>query len=195
LQIVAQGKIGDWLQERATLLLSDGRTLDVDILGMIGEAQSEVPSALQFGQAAPDFSMVDATGVMRRLSDLKGEKNLLLTFFPKCFTGGCAGQLASLQRESQNFAQSDTEVWAVSVDDAKDQAAFAAELGLRFPLLPDTERKLSMLFGAAQNKSDLAARRSVLIDKNGVVRWIDRDVRTQTHGADVLAKMRELGIR
>jgi peroxiredoxin len=195
LQIVAQGKIGDRLQERATLLLSDGRTLDVDILGMIGEAQSEVPSALQFGQAAPDFSMVDATGVMRRLSDLKGEKNLLLTFFPKCFTGGCAGQLASLQRESQNFAQSDTEVWAVSVDDAKDQAAFAAELGLRFPLLPDTERKLSMLFGAAQNKSELAARRSVLIDKNGVVRWIDRDVRTQTHGADVLAKMRELGIR
>jgi len=34
----------------------------------------------------------------------------------------------------------------------------------------------------------------VLIDKTGVVRWIDRDVNVQTHGADVLAKMRELGL-
>lgn len=35
---------------------------------------------------------------------------------------------------------------------------------------------------------------TVLIDKQGIVRWIDRDVQVSTHGADVLAKMRELGI-
>jgi peroxiredoxin len=27
-------------------------------------------------------------GTVRRLADLRGQKNLLLTFFPKCFTGG-----------------------------------------------------------------------------------------------------------
>jgi peroxiredoxin Q/BCP len=194
LQIEVKGKIGDWLQERATLLLSDGRALDVDILGMIGEAQSEVPSALQVGQTAPEFSIEDAAGVVHRLSDLKGNKNLLLAFFPKCFTGGCAGQLASLQRESENFARDETEVWAVSVDDAKEQAAFAAKLGLQFPLLPDTDRQLSVLYGAAQDATDLAARQSILIDKTGVVRWIDTNVNVETHGADVLAKMRELGI-
>jgi peroxiredoxin len=195
LQIVVEGKVGDWLQERATLLLSDGRALDVDILGTIAKPNATASaSALQVGQSSPEFSTVDAAGVMRRLSDLKGKKNLLLTFFPKCFTGGCAGQLASLQRELPNFAQSETEVWAVSTDAADDQAAFAAKLGLQFPLLPDTDRKLSILYGAAQTADDLAARQSVFIDKSGVVRWIDTDVHVETHGADVLAKMREFGV-
>jgi peroxiredoxin Q/BCP len=194
LRIVVDGKVGDWLQERATLLLSDGRALDVDILGTIAKPQSQTAPALQVGQIAPEFSVLDSSGVTRRLSDLKGKKNLLLTFFPKCFTGGCAGHLASLQRELPNFTRDETEVWAVSVDPAEVQAAFAAKLGLRFPLLSDTERKLSLLYGAAQDKTDLAARQSVLIDKSGVVRWIDGDVHVEIHGADVLAKMRELGM-
>lgn len=195
LQIKVVGKVGDWLQERATLLLSDGRALDVDILGTIVKpSETASAPALQVGQAAPDFSITDASGVVRRLSDLKGKKNLLLTFFPKCFTGGCAGHLASLQRELPNFAQDDTEVWAVSVDAADYQDAFSTKLGLQFPLLPDTDRKLSILYGAAQDVADLAARQSVLIDKTGLVRWIDTDVHIETHGADVLSKMRELGI-
>jgi peroxiredoxin len=195
--VKAQGEVGSILQSAVKLTLSNGRVLEVPVFGMIVKAnagKADQTSSVRVGKPAPDFTITDAHGNPHTLSDLKGEKNLLLTFFPQCFTGGCAGQLASLQRESQNFAQSDTEVWAVSVDDAKKQTAFAAELGLQFPLLPDTERKLSMLFGAAQNKSDLAARQSVLIDKSGVVRWIDRDVHVETHGADVLAKMRELGL-
>jgi len=43
---------------------------------------------LEVGQPAPDFSLSDMNGRVRRLSDLRGQKNLLLTFFPKCFTGG-----------------------------------------------------------------------------------------------------------
>jgi peroxiredoxin len=35
---------------------------------------------------------------------------------------------------------------------------------------------------------------SVLIDKKGIVRLIDRAVQVRTHGPDVLAQMRELGM-
>jgi peroxiredoxin len=197
IDVTAKGETGAILRDAVKLTLSNGRVLEVPVFGMIVKADPEkVGQAplVQVGKPAPDFTLTDANGNPHKLSDLKGKKNLLLTFFPKCFTGGCAGHLASLQRELPNFTQSDTEVWAVSVDPAEEQAAFAAKLGLQFPLLSDTDRKLSMLYGAAQDKTDLAARQSVLVDKTGVVRWIDRDVQVETHGADVLAKMRELGI-
>lgn len=79
------------------------------------------------------------------------------------------------------------------LDPVAEQTAFAAELGLTLPLMTDTGRKLSLLYGAAQDE-DLAARMSVFIDKQGIVRLIDRDVQVKTHDADVLAKLRVLGM-
>jgi peroxiredoxin len=35
---------------------------------------------------------------------------------------------------------------------------------------------------------------SVLIDKDGIVRHIDKQVNVRSHGADVIMKMRELGM-
>ena len=35
---------------------------------------------------------------------------------------------------------------------------------------------------------------SVLIDKDGIVRLIDKQVNVRTHGSDILAKMRDLGL-
>jgi peroxiredoxin Q/BCP len=82
----------------------------------------------------------------------------------------------------------------VSVDSSREQIAFAAELGLTLSLVPDIDRNLCLLYGAAKQIDDLAARMSVLIDKQGVIRWIDRDVQVTTHGADVLSKLHELGM-
>ena len=197
IDVTAQGVSGSFVQDAVRMTLSNGRVLEVPVVGMIVKpnattAAASPTAAVRVGSPAPDFAVTDMNGNPRKLTDLSGRKNLLLTFFPKCFTGGCAGHLASLQQELSKFARADTEVWAVSVDGPADQLAFAAKLGLQFPLLPDAQRQLSMLYGATQNKSDLAARQSVLIDKTGVVRWIDTDVRVQTHGADVLSKMREL---
>ena len=48
----------------------------------------EMKPRLEVGKPVPDFSMADMNGTVRRLSDLRGQRNLLLTFFPKCFTGG-----------------------------------------------------------------------------------------------------------
>ena len=132
-------------------------------------------------------------GKVWKLSDLRGQKNLLLTFFPKCFTGGCANHLSSLRDKQKEFDDLNTQILAVSVDAAegeKGQKAFAEQWKLTFPLLPDTSRALSKLFGAAQTDKQLAARMSVFVDKTGVVRWVDTDVHVATHGADALEKIR-----
>jgi peroxiredoxin len=49
---------------------------------------ADLTPKIEIGKPAPDFAVADMNGTVRRLSDLRGQKNLLLTFFPKCFTGG-----------------------------------------------------------------------------------------------------------
>lgn len=135
-------------------------------------------------------------GKVQRLRDYRG-RNLLLTFFPKCFTGGCISHLSSLRDHQKQLDAANTRVLAVSVDaagGAKGQKAFAANLNLPFPLIPDTGRNLSILYGAAHSPQQMASRMSVLIDGNGTVRWIDRGIDVKTHGADVLAKIKSLGL-
>ncbi len=58
-----------------------------DVAPMMFKMAEPTPK-LEVGKPAPDFSISDMNGTVRRLSDLRGQKNLLLTFFPKCFTGG-----------------------------------------------------------------------------------------------------------
>ncbi|MBV9866196.1 MAG: hypothetical protein JO316_12655 [Abitibacteriaceae bacterium] len=49
---------------------------------------SDPTPRLEVGKVAPDFAVLDMHGRLHRLADLRGQKNMLLTFFPKCFTGG-----------------------------------------------------------------------------------------------------------
>jgi peroxiredoxin Q/BCP len=193
-EVRADDRSGSVLQESVRLTLSSGRVIQVPIIGMTvpPDAISSKPKSLKIGSPAPDFATTDASGNPCKLADFAG-KNLLLTFFPKCFTGGCAGQLASLQDTLPQLKAANVHVIAISVDLPEEQRAFSAKLGLQFPLIPDTERTLCLLYGAVEDKTDLAARRSILIDKTGIVRWIETDVNVLTHGADVLSKIRQLG--
>jgi len=85
-------------------------------------------------------------------------------------------------------------VLAVSTDPADVQLEFARSLDLDFPLLPDTGRNLSVLYRAVRGSVGMAERQSVMIDKEGIVRFIDKDIHLRTHGSDVLARMREIGL-
>lgn len=152
---------------------------------------------IEVGQVAPDFSMPTSGGKVLRLSDLRGQKNVLLTFFPKCFTGGCTNHLTSLRDAQPQFDDAQTQVVAVSVDAAdgpRGQIAFAARWNLGFPLVPDVGRNLCLLFGAATSPNQLATRMSVLVDKKGVVRWISQTVDVHTHGTDVVEVLKQQGL-
>ena len=148
---------------------------------------------LEVGQPAPDFIVSDMNGQERHLSALRGKKALLLSFFPKCFTGGCANHMASLDGQWETFAANDIEVLGVSIDAADVQGEFAARWKLRFALVPDTGRQLCFLYNAAATTDDLATRQTVFIDKMGVVRWIDKNVNVASHGRDVVERLRAEG--
>jgi len=152
------------------------------------------PMVVVVGQFAPDFNALDMNGQVRRLRDLQGQKSLLLTFFPKCFTFNCTNQLQSLRDAYPDLQKEGIEVWGVSTDSAggkRGQLAFAKHLRLPFLLLPDASRTLSLRYGTVQNVAQMAIRESILIGKDGRIKWIDKQINPRTHGVDVLKRVRE----
>lgn len=168
-----------------------------DWAALVLRSKKELP-VLSENQPAPDFAMRDMNGQVRRLSDLRGKKNVLLTFFPKCFTGHCATHLSSLRDAYPALQKQDTEVWGVSIDPAggeRGQVAFAKFLKLPFPLIPDVGRNLCILYGAVNSPNQMAIRMSVFIDKQGAVRWIDKQIEIKTHGQDVVEKWMRMQVQ
>jgi peroxiredoxin len=168
------------------------------VMAMVKKTQvsPDVP-CIQVGQKAPDFIIRDMNGAVRSLHQLHGKKNLLLTFFPKCFTFTCGMQLSSLRDSQSALTANNLEIWGVSVDEAegaRGQKAFAGYLHLPFPLLPDPGHQLCLLYGSVVSPDQMSSRMSVLIDKNGIVRWIDKQIDPRHYGEDVLVKMKELGM-
>ncbi len=62
------------------------------LLALAAIAFAQQPAAprthLKVGDAAPDFMLTDNHGNQVRLSDFKGNKNVVLAFYVLAFTGG-----------------------------------------------------------------------------------------------------------
>jgi peroxiredoxin len=63
---------------------------------------------------------------------------------------------------------------------------FVQEHSLNFPLLVDTGRNLSLLFGAADSPNSMRKRITIVIDKAGKITKIDNSVSARTHGKDLI---------
>jgi len=66
----------------------------------------------------------------------------------------------------------DTEVFGISVDSYASNAEFRNQLGLPFDLLSDWGRDVAPKFGAYNERQMVANRWSYLIDKDGVIRFV-----------------------
>ncbi len=194
LLIPVSGKQGASFFERASVELSDGRELALDLMGSIGAGTlPAIAGNIKLNAPAPAFVGTDSNGNQVSLQALRGQ-NVILTFFPHCFTGGCESHLSSLRDAYAALANAGTRVVAVSTDDAPTVAAFAGQLKLPFAVVSDPKREIALAYSAVQDATQAPARLSFLLDSNGIVRWIDTDVQVKSHGAEVLAKIGELGL-
>ena len=53
---------------------------------------------------------------------------------------------------------------------------------------------MAKAYGVVHPKRDLPERWTFFIDKEGVVKFIDKDVKPKDHGAAVVKKLEELGV-
>ncbi len=87
----------------------------------------------------------------------------------------------------------DVAYFMISLDDAEKNRQFAESVGARFILLSDPEKKVAEAYGVIGMGGLYARRWTFFIDREGIVRDIDRDVDTSTHGQDVARRLGELG--
>ena len=92
---------------------------------------------LSIGQAAPDFEIPNQHGEKVSLSSFKGQKNVLLMFYPFSFTGTCTGELCALRDDLSSFQNDDLQLLAISCDSPFTQRVFAEQEKYEFPVLSD----------------------------------------------------------
>lgn len=164
-----------------------GRTLLASLLSVFGMAQAGPPvTAVVEGAKAPYFEAQDQSGKVIRLSDYLGKSNVVLYFYPKDDTPGCTAQACSLRDGFSALLASGSVVLGVSADGKDSHKAFVEKFSLPFSLLADPERTIIEAYGVKMPVVGMAKRVTFIIDKQGVIRRILRQVDTKRHDQQVL---------
>ncbi|MEN3267412.1 peroxiredoxin [Pseudonocardia sp.] len=129
--------------------------------------------APEVGSEAPDFTLKDQNNQEVTLSSFRGERNVLLVFYPFAFSGICQGELCSVRDDLPSFQNDDVQILAISVDHAFTLKAWADAQGYEFPLLADfwPHGEVSQAYGVFNDKRGMALRGTFLVDKAGIVRF------------------------
>ena len=91
---------------------------------------------LDVGQAAPDFTLVDAKGESHRLADALTEGPVVLAFM-KTSCGTCTLAFPYLERLHQAYPTDRWTIWGICHDPARAVESFAGRTGVTFPMLID----------------------------------------------------------
>ena len=128
---------------------------------------------IEAGTSAPDFSLPDQDGNPVSLGDFLDRK-LLIAFYPLDFSPVCTGQLSLYQEVLPEIESKGATLVGISVDSSYSHRAFREQLNLTMPLLADFNPKgeVSRAYGAYVEDRGHPNRSLVLIDEEGVVRWV-----------------------
>jgi peroxiredoxin len=124
------------------------------------------------GIVAPDFALPNQFGQTVRLGDFRGVSPVTLVFFPLAFSRTCEGELCELRDNIEIFADSGSELIAVSVDSKHALRAWAEEQRYEFTLLADfwPHGAVARAYGAFLEERGYADRATFVIDPDGVIR-------------------------
>lgn len=131
-------------------------------------------NGLRIGAQAPELKL---QGVLQgEVADyslaLYRGKWLVLFFYPADFTFICPTEVVGFSKLASEFAAENAAILGVSVDSIESHRAWATELGgLAYPLLADTERKLSRAYGVLDENEDVALRATFIISPTGTISY------------------------
>jgi len=128
---------------------------------------------IEVGQKAPDFKLKDQSQKEISLQDYRGN-NVVLAFYPLDFSPVCSKEHACFHDDFSQFKGVDAQILGISVDSAWAHKAFAEKLGIEYPLLADFHPKgdTARKYGLYLEDKGITNRATVIIDKEGVVRYV-----------------------
>src|SRR5690349_10801585 len=106
---------------------------------MTATAPAPVPPPA-VGTPAPDFTLPSTSGDKVTLSSFRGEKPVLVAFFPLAFTSTCTAELCGFSDDYDAFGAAGVQVLPVSVDAVPSLRAFKEQYGMKVDLLSDFRR-------------------------------------------------------
>lgn len=150
--------------------------------------------AIDVGDKAPDFTMLDETGVKVKLSEFRG-KRVVLFFYPRADTPGCTRESCDFRDEVDAFKKKKVAVLGVSKDKPAAQAKFKEKYQLPFQLLSDESLAVMKAYGVWKEKNMYGKkvmgceRSTFIIGADGKIEHAYRKVKVDGHAANVLAEV------
>ncbi|MSR56733.1 MAG: peroxiredoxin family protein [Planctomycetaceae bacterium] len=157
-------------------------------------AWADDPPIAKEGEKAPDFKLKGTDGKEYTLKQFAGKQAVVIAWFPKAKTGGCTAECMSMRDHGDEIRKFDVAYFTASCDKPEFNKEFADELKLDFPILSDPEKTTAKAYGVVHKDREVPERWTFFIDKDGVIKHIEKKVSTKTHGEDVAKKLAELGI-
>src|ERR1044072_8100778 len=149
------------------------------------------------GDLVPDVALTGMDGERGSPRDFKGNK-LVLYFYPKDDTSGCTREAQDFTALAAEFEKAGTWILGVSKDDPKKHRKFTEKYELKVSLASDMDGSVCEAFGTWGEKSLYGRkymgieRATFLIDRDGTVARVWRQVKGPGHAEEVLAAAREL---
>lgn len=164
------------------------------LAALLTQTNARAAEELKVGDKAPDFTLKATDGKTYHLAEFKGKKGVVLNWFPKADTKGCTAQCKSINESSALLKDMNVAYFTVSVDQPADNMKFAEKYGFAFPVLSDPTMDTAKAYGVMMANRPLANRWTFYIDKDGMIKEIDKQIKTDKAGVDMAGKIKTLGL-
>ena len=152
-------------------------------------------SGPRVGDLAPDFTLPNTGGVDVTLSAFRGDKSVLVAFFPLAFTSVCTAELCDFNTDLEKFAGQGSVILPISVDSVPTLKEFKTKLGLGIELVSDFKRDVCRAYGTLMADKFYSRRAYFLIDRQGRLAWkhVEAENKQRRQDDEIIRQMQTLG--
>ncbi len=153
---------------------------------------TEGARAPQFTLPAVNVEKIGMTGDTIGLRDFKGDRVVVLYFYPKDMTKGCTTEAVGFRDLKGQFTRNNAVILGVSTDNIETHEEFVEKQKLNFPLLSEEDATVCEKYGVWQEKKMFGntfmgiVRSTFVIGTNGKIARIWRKVSPEGHPEEVL---------
>ncbi|MFW5945738.1 MAG: peroxiredoxin [Candidatus Natronoplasma sp.] len=130
---------------------------------------TEIPSEIETGKEAPNFTLEDQHKEEFTLRDYKNRTRVVLSFHPLAGTEVCAEQMKALQNSMRKFQEYNAVAVGISVDPVPSKKMWAEKLGLTdLRILSDfwPHGEVAKKYGLFIEEKGFSKRANILVDED-----------------------------
>ena len=151
---------------------------------------------MEIEDSAPDFELEANDGTKIRLNSFIGKNNVVLCFYPKNHLFACPSKKVFDMAKSvisvyPEILSTNSKLFAISIDTVESQKKFVEEYNIPYLHLSDVQKDTCKKYSGL-NIAGLAKRVTFIIDKNGIIKNIFRDIDVQNHGKQIVEFLKKL---